>query len=111
MRAKLVVLILAATGVAGTLLGVRQQRLQAAHELVELHRRIVKADESLWRLRVEIAERVTPERVQRMLAEHPDLREHDPILLEWRLGPDGTLIGVPSQILAGRDRAEEEIAP
>jgi hypothetical protein len=64
--AKLIAVILA-IGVAGcTLLTLRQQRLQASHELAEIERRVAEHDRMLWRLRVEIAARVTPQKVHQL---------------------------------------------
>lgn len=66
MFSKLVVLILTIGAVAATLLAARQQRLQAVHETAEAMRRIAEHDRTLWRLRSEIAERVTPGKVRRL---------------------------------------------
>jgi hypothetical protein len=65
--AKLVVLILTIGGVAATLLAARQQRLYAVHESAQAMRRIVEHDRTLWRLRSEIAERVTPNKVRKLV--------------------------------------------
>jgi hypothetical protein len=67
--AKLAVVILTIGAVAATLLAARQQRLYAVHESAESMRRISEHDRTLWRLRGEIAERVTPGKVRRLATE------------------------------------------
>lgn len=74
-KAALVIVSLGACGC--TLLALRQSRLQAAHELAEAQLRIRHHDEQLWRLRSEIAARVTPASVQ-LMAE--DLGPMHPLL-------------------------------
>lgn len=64
MFGKLAFLILGLGIVAGVLLVNRQLRIQSAHELADAQRRVAQHDRTLWRLRAEIASRVTPERVQ-----------------------------------------------
>jgi len=61
---KLVFLIVSVGIIAGVLLVNRQLRIQSAHELADAQRRVAEHDRTLWRLRAEIASRVTPERVQ-----------------------------------------------
>jgi hypothetical protein len=62
--AKTCVLILSLGAAACVLLGLRQARLQAMHEIAGIQRRMNDHDRNLFRLRLEIAERVTPERVE-----------------------------------------------
>lgn len=64
MFGKLVFIILGIGVVAGVLLVNRQLRIQSAHELADAQRRVAQHDRTLWRLRAEIAGRVTPEHVQ-----------------------------------------------
>jgi cell division protein FtsL len=66
MFAKLAVVIISLGVVACILLAVRQQRVQAAHELAEVQRRVMEHDRTLWYLRTEIAERVSPQQVDLM---------------------------------------------
>lgn len=66
MVAKLAVLIVALGACACGLLMMRHQRAQAAHELATARLRIVETEARLWRLRSEIAQRVTPEEVARL---------------------------------------------
>lgn len=80
MRAKLIALVLSVAGIASSLLAVRQQRIEAAHDLAETHREIVQADESLLRLRAAIGARTEPEDVRAMLDR---IGETEPILLDW----------------------------
>ena len=70
--ANIVVVILALGLCAAALLSLRQMRTQAAHELAEARLRVLQRDNELWRLRAQIAERITPERIQELTARiHP----------------------------------------
>lgn len=64
MFAKLATVIVSMGVIACLLLAVRQQRIQAAHELGEVQQRVLASDRTLWHLRAEIAAKVTPERVE-----------------------------------------------
>lgn len=64
MFAKVAVLILSMGVLAAALLANRQQRIQAAHDLADSQRRLIDHDRTLWRLRLEIAARVTPVQVE-----------------------------------------------
>ncbi|MFO0834202.1 MAG: hypothetical protein U0638_04470 [Phycisphaerales bacterium] len=66
MFAKLAAIILALGILGCTLLAMRQQRLQAAHELAESQLRIRKSDEQLWLLRAQIAHRLNPENIREL---------------------------------------------
>jgi len=64
---KITALIVVAAVTAAALLSLRQERLLAAHELAEAHRRAVAHQHRVWRLRAEIASRLTPDRVARLI--------------------------------------------
>ena len=64
MFAKIAVLIVSIGIVACALLGIRQGRILAAAETAQTQRRVAEHDRTLWRLRIEIASRVTPEAVE-----------------------------------------------
>ena len=66
MFAKVAVLIACIGLGACALLAARQMRTQAAHELAEARLRLMQRDNELWRLRAQIASRVTPEHVQQL---------------------------------------------
>lgn len=66
MFAKLIVAILAIAVLGCALLGIRQSRMQAAHDLAQTRLRIAEHDADLWMLRAEVAERVTPTQVRAM---------------------------------------------
>ena len=53
---------------ACALLCLRQMRTQSAHELAEARLRVLQRDNEFWRLRTQIAARVTPERVEQLAA-------------------------------------------
>ena len=58
--AKLSAVIVTMGAVACILLAVRQQRVQAAHELADVQRRVLEHDRTLWQLRSEIAAKTMP---------------------------------------------------
>lgn len=64
MFAKLCVLVVSLGVIACLLLGIRQQRVQAAHEAAAAVRRAEQQNREIWKLRSEIAQRVTPTHVQ-----------------------------------------------
>lgn len=66
MFLKVAVMILALGLTAAGLLAVRQLRLQAVHESASIQRRIAEHDRQLWKLRGEIAFRLTPQRIRAM---------------------------------------------
>lgn len=63
MLAKIAFLILSVGVSACVLLTVRQQRLEAVHDLADVQRSMSRLDQDLFRLRVAIAQGVAPERV------------------------------------------------
>ena len=66
MLAKLSVLIVGLGVLGCMLLGLRQLRTQAAHEMAEVQKRVAMHDRQLWALRSEIARRITPDKVEPM---------------------------------------------
>lgn len=60
MFAKLLTIILAFGIVACVLLVNRQQRIETAHEMSEIHQRLAEHDRTVWQLRAEIARRCSP---------------------------------------------------
>lgn len=68
MFAKLVLLILAIGAVACGLLTLRQQRLDAVHEMALLHGRIAELDRDLLVVRVGIARAISPGKVEQLAA-------------------------------------------
>ncbi|MBL0922572.1 MAG: hypothetical protein IBJ10_10660 [Phycisphaerales bacterium] len=64
--AKLAVMVGVAALTAAWLLSVRQQRIMAAHDLISAHRRMAENERTLWRLRVEIANLLTPDRIEQI---------------------------------------------
>jgi hypothetical protein len=61
---KLAAVIVSMGVVACILLSVRQQRVQAAHDLAQVQRRVLEHDRMLGKLRAEIAARTTPKAVE-----------------------------------------------
>jgi len=75
MHAKIAFLILAGFLIGAVLLGLRQQRIAAARDLVELHRQIEQTRRQLWSAQAAIAREVQPQALRRVLADSPDLIE------------------------------------
>lgn len=94
MAAKIAFLIVAIGLCAVALLGIRQLRTQAAHELTEARLRIMNRDNELWRVRTAIAEGVSPRRVQQMAA---SLNAMQPITPELAAKPEPE----PSKVAGG----------
>lgn len=66
MFKKLVFLVACLGLVAACLLAIRQQRVRAAHEVGRVQRSVGEHDRTLWQLRLEIAHRTTPDKVEAM---------------------------------------------
>jgi hypothetical protein len=79
MLAKLIALILGLALTGASLLVVRQQRLVAVGEMADALRRSEAAGRDLWRMRVEIADRLSPDALRAALDRTGDF---EPILLE-----------------------------
>lgn len=60
---KLATLIVGLGLIACVLLGIRQLRVQAAHEMAEVQKRVAGHDRELWKLRTQIAKLTTPDKV------------------------------------------------
>lgn len=67
MVGKLSMLIVALALTAASLLVVRQQRLTTVREMADAAQRAAEFDRKLWRVRVEIAGRITPREIRQML--------------------------------------------
>ncbi len=68
MLAKLIVVVVLAAGTSAALLSVRQQRLEAVHEMAAAVERAAEIDRKLWTVRLEIARLSSPARVERLVA-------------------------------------------
>lgn len=101
---KFAALILIGAGAGASLLVVRQQRLQAVHEMTQAAERMIEMERTLWRLRTEIAARVTPQHLQ---SEYASGIETEPIPLEWCL-PDGTPVTLAHAPTARGDGARSD---
>ena len=64
MAYKLATLIIGLGLIACVLLGIRQLRVQAAHEMADVQRRVASHDRDLWKLRTEIAKLTTPDNIE-----------------------------------------------
>jgi hypothetical protein len=76
MFAKLAVIVLTLGAVGAALLGMRQSRLLASHDLAATQLRIQRHDEELWRLRTQIAERITPGQIESLAESKGVLRAY-----------------------------------
>jgi len=99
--AKLLVVIVALALLGCALLGIRQSRMQAAHELARTRLRLAEHDARLWELRARIAERVTPGAIRTMAA---DLGPTEPMTAEAGL----MLLAPESDVAAGGSLAIPE---
>lgn len=68
MFAKLLLIILFAGAIACCLLAIRQQRIESAHEMWQVHHRLVERQHMLWDLRRQVFRSSRPEVVRKMLA-------------------------------------------
>jgi hypothetical protein len=71
--AKVALVVIGLGAASATLLALRQQRLQAAHELAKAQLRIERQDEELWKVRARIAALVNPQNVEMMASEIAEL--------------------------------------
>jgi hypothetical protein len=65
MFAKLLLIILTAGAIAAALLVNRQHRIDTAHEITVLHRRLMGHEQTLWRMQAEVAEQIKPNEIRR----------------------------------------------
>lgn len=75
MFAKLLAILIAVGLTACGLLSMRQARLQAVHELADAQLRIWRHDETLLKLRAEIAQEIAPDKVRELVANTLDTSE------------------------------------
>ncbi|MDX2131406.1 MAG: hypothetical protein SFY69_05075 [Planctomycetota bacterium] len=104
MFAKCVVLILAVGACGCALLALRQSRLQVASELARTQLRISAADERLWSLRSQVAERTNPRNIEvlaRGLGPLKPIVEPANLPVAQGAGPDATR-GAGANTDAGR---------
>lgn len=73
MFAKILAVILALGVVACVLLTTRQQRLQSVHDLAVIQKRVAEHDRTLWTLRVAIASKLNPARIEHLASSLGDL--------------------------------------
>ncbi len=78
LKLSLVVMVIAATG-AG-LLTVRQQRLEAVHDMAEALDRAAALEHQVWRMRIEAARLTSPQHAHEMLVR---LGETQPVVVPW----------------------------
>lgn len=64
MAAKIAFLILVIALTGASLLSVRQQRLQIVHEMTEHLERAERTQRAVWRVRAELAKRITPAEIR-----------------------------------------------
>ena len=104
MFMKLLALIVLTTGIGATLLGLRQQQLELAHDATALHRQIDGTRHALWDLQTQIAVKLEPHKLRAVIDEIP---------LQLELAAMATLpadTGDRTTVLVGA-RAEEREAP
>jgi hypothetical protein len=111
MFAKIAVLIVGIGMAASCLLAARQVRTQAAHELAQTRLRVMKLDNERWKLRSDIASRITPEHVQEMASRLSALKPiagefPAPVLVEPPAPTQPT--GLPPRIAAALPRPRQD---
>lgn len=92
MFAKVAIVVIGLGAAGASLLALRQQRLQAAHELAKAQVRIERQDEQLWKVRARIAGLVNPQNVEMMASEIAELHA---------LVPDAPDATVPPPVHSG----------
>ncbi len=85
MFGKLATLIACVAACGGWLLSLRHERVQAFSELTQAQLRINRQDERLWMLRTQVAERITPPRIEALAAGMVELQ---PIIPSQVFTPD-----------------------
>jgi len=79
MFPKLLVIIIV-LGITGCLLLVnRQQQIEAAHEMTVIHQRLADHEQTIWKLRAEVARRCSPDQLHLLQQELGE--EWSPLLL------------------------------
>ncbi len=68
MFAKLLLIILITGATACILLVNRQQRIETANEIAQIHRCLLEHDQALWTMRNEVAARCQPDEVRLAIA-------------------------------------------
>ena len=111
MAARLAVLVVVFAAIACGLLALRQARLQAAHELAVSQRRVQEIETDLWRVNADIAEKLSPERIEGLI-EQSGTRFGAVTLWEFERGElDGDADGEPDREprsgRPGEERGEE----
>jgi hypothetical protein len=93
---KLCVIILSIGAVGCVLLGYRQQRLSAVHEMVQAQRVLLRHGTELTRVRAQIAMHSSPQEIARLAA--------------LKLGPM-VVLGKPGEMLDAQGRAIVQLPP
>ena len=78
MFAKLLLVITLIGATACVLLVNRQQRIETANDIAQIHRRLLEHDQALWAMRNEIASRCKPDDVRAAMSS---------LLSDWRTIP------------------------
>lgn len=67
MLAKLIIIVITIGATACGVLVIRQERIDVAHDMAQIHRRIQEKDQQLWDLRVQIHNRLNNESIRSMI--------------------------------------------
>ena len=67
MFPKLILIITVAGAISCVLLVNRQQRIDAIHEMSQVHHRLLEHEHALWSIQIEIARRCRPEELREAL--------------------------------------------
>lgn len=80
MAWKLATLVAAAVLIGAGILAERHRQFEAAHQLADAHRQIDLTRRELWTLQAELAQRLRPDNLTRLLHEHG--RPFEPVTLQ-----------------------------
>ena len=83
MFGKIVFIILALGATACALLVIRQQRIELAHEMSQVHQRLIEHEQTEWRMRSEIASRTRPDHIREAI-ERTEVAWKSMELRPWR---------------------------
>ena len=103
MFAKLLAILLTVGCTAAALLVLRHQRLECAHERIQIYRDMVRHEQTLWELRADLARRTTPDAVRELIETMP---------IEWKAIPAAPPHATPdSPVVPGDDLVRTESEP
>ena len=108
MLAKLIVIVVTIGATACGVLVIRQQRIDVAHDMARVHRRIHEKEMQLWDLRVQIHNRLNSDTIRLMIERYE--QHHGEPLVPLRFDPGLEIVSLP-QVPLGPRQPEGTVAP